>query len=76
MTPQPRYFNIKKVLKKKTKIKTINTMSIKINFIIFHADSKNSGKFTYTSISKMILPRKIDEKTILAFYPTVHHTNQ
>ena len=56
MSIQPRYFNIKKVPKKK-KIETINMMSIIINFIFFNADSKNSGNFTDTNISKMILPR-------------------
>ena len=44
-------------------------------FFFFNADSKNSGNFTYSSISKMILPRKMDEKIIFAFnfafYPTV-----
>ena len=58
---------------------TLNTMSIISNFF-FHADSKNSGNFTYTSISKMILPRKINEKIIFAFfyafYPTVPCTFQ
>ena len=43
-------------------------MSIIVNFIFLNADSKNSGNFTYTSISKMILPRKMDEKVIFAFY--------
>ena len=32
------------------------------------AYSKNLGNFTYSSISKIILHRKMDEKIIFAFY--------